>query len=411
MLTYLYTNGVIMTKALLFKSILVVTLVAGFSACGKKDRYISPKVKAQDPIAKKKIDENNVIIKPQETLSASGDISMPASGDTTIVLSGDVTTVAVSGDVSKPQSADVTTPAPQTTSQIAPKILAPKEVVIDNSVVSDLKKDDLKLSDIKVLDANMLNLINKTDLRVLFENYLTIEERAQNMINKRKYGALCKFEVKAPIAANDILKFESTVKTKDILKNGNSEIKINFKSEKNTLEISCQYQGELTKAYLLDNFNEILDFKNSKNQFPTDIEKPMAYSEILLKTKTLKIINVDKLLKSAVSNPDQQEKFGISAGELVEETKSILDVQFGRSKQACAVIGIKGEIKNNKIYKLLGIKPGIEDKDNNYATMQVYYGADVDQSEFSIECSLRRNGVGPGILFETYKGIIEYGVK
>lgn len=410
-----------MTKSLILKSLLAAILVAGFSACGKKDRYINPKAKVQAPVAEKQIDENKVIVKPQNPV-----MTLPTSGDVTVVTSGDVSTV-LSGDVSKPLSGDLSLPAPTKVVNVAapmPKSQLPSQpttvqntpavvtsVTSGSGTQADLKNTELTFSDIKVLDANMLNIINKTDIRALFENYLTIEERAQNMITKRKYGALCKFEVKQPLAVNDILKFDSVVKTADVLKNGNSEIKINFKSEKNNLEIGCQYQGELTKEYLLDNLNEVLDFKNSKNQFQSDIETPLTYKEILLKTKTLKILDVDKLLKSSVNNPDQKEKFGISAGELVEETKSILDVQFGRSKQACAVIGIKGEIKNNKIYKLLGVKPGVEDKDNNYATMQIYYGADADHSEFSIECSLRRNGVGPGILFETYKGILEYGVK
>ncbi len=410
-----------MTKAIFLKTVLTLGMVATFS-CTKKD-VIRPGLKPKNTTLEKEtppIDEKNVVTK---SASADGTLAVPSSGDGSKAASGDGTIVINSNKQSNDTSvakkaSDDSTQAKKTSddnskavSLVAASDKKPvTEVNKSAAVVTATEKAGLHFTEIKILDESLLNSIKLKDSRILFENYLTLDTRAMNMITKRKFGMGCKFNVKTALEKNDILKFIE-LKTKKSTDPKLSDMLVaKFASDKKSLDIACFYEGDVSQKYFAENFIDVVDFKNDKGQFNTDIEKQLTYAEITKKTKTLKIIDVDKLKKAIVSEAADQEKLALSEGVLVEETKSILDVQFGRSRQACAVIGVKGTLENGKVFKQLGIKPGTEDIDNNYATMQIYYGNDKDESEFSIECSLRRNGVNPGILFETFKGILEYGV-
>ncbi len=424
-----------MTKAIFLKTVLTLGMVATFS-CTKKD-VIRPGLKPKNTTLEKEtppIDEKNVVTK---SASADGTLAVPSSGDGSKAASGDGTIVINSNKQSNDTSvakkaSDDSTQAKKTSDDNSKAVSlvaasdATVKAVVSVQTVSDKKpmaevanksapivateKAGLHFTEIKILDESLLNSIKLKDSRILFENYLTLDTRAMNMITKRKFGMGCKFNVKTALEKNDILKFIELKTKKSTDPKLSNMLVAKFASGKKSLDIACFYEGDVSQKYFAENFIDVVDFKNDKGQFNTDIEKQLTYAEITKKTKTLKIVDVDKLKKAIVSEAADQEKLALSEGALVEETKSILDVQFGRSRQACAVIGVKGTLENGKVFKQLGIKPGTEDIDNNYATMQIYYGNDKDESEFSIECSLRRNGVNPGILFETFKGILEYGV-
>lgn len=424
-----------MTKAIFFKAVLTLGMAATFS-CTKKD-VIRTAQKPKNTVIEKQappIDEKNVVTK---SASADDTLAQPNSGDGSKAASGDGTVVINSSKQSNDTSvakktSDDSTQTQKTSDDNSKAILlvassdATAKAVVSVQTASDKKstaaeankpapvisseKANLRFTEIKILDASLLNSITLKDSRILFENYLTLDTRAMKMISKRKYGMGCKFDIKTALEKNDVLKF-TELKTKKSTDAKLSDMLVaRFESDKKSLSIACFYEGEISQKYFAENFIDVVDFKNDKGQFSTDIKKQLTYAEIIKKTKTLKVVDVDKLKKAIVSEAPDQEKLAITEGALVEETKSILDVQFGRSRQACAVIGVKGTLENGKVFKQLGIKPGTEDIENNYATMQIYYGSDTDESEFAIECSLRRNGVDPGILFETFKGILQYGV-
>jgi hypothetical protein len=426
-----------MTKTILMKSLLCLLLANSFSCAKKNETRISAKqavvetaettLTAADevvtPVITEKSDsEDKNVLEALPVKSLSGDhavavfqVAEVASADNSAVKAVMVQVASADKSVVMAQAQAVSADLSVVTAVMAQMASADNSVTssADNSVASvdhKIKNKNLQFTDIKVLDADMLNNITSTDARVLFENYITSEEKASKMIALRKFGVACRFSVSEKMIKNDILKFKAISTATALDSGGNTRAKIQFVSDKKTLDVLCQYQGELSQAYFNDNFFDVIDFKNAKGKFSSDTVKKLTYEQIVEKTKSMKIVNVDKLLKADVNNEKQKEKFGIIAGELVEETKSILDVQFGRAKQACAVVGVKGELKNNKIFKLIGVKSGSESIENNYATMQIYYGNSTDHSELVVECTLRRNGIGPGIVFETFKGILEYGV-
>ena len=363
----------------------------------------------------------------------SSDQSKVSSTDSTKVASADLTKVSssdnskvVSTDQSKSSSADqskkiteqkMTAPKaepPKAPIEVTPGAESGKTTVVKEQgkpavAVEVLKeqKNNLKFSEIKILDETLIKNVDKQDFRMLFENYLAIETRAKQMIEKRKFGMACKFDVQGELVKGQVMKFskiELTTKDKE------KWMAIQFEDQKKSLVINCLYDGDFDQKYLVDNFYDVIDFKNDKGQFPSLTEKKLSYDEIVKKTKSMKIINKDVLMKAHVNASESGEKFGLIAGQLVNETESILKVQMGRAKQACAIIGVKGDIVNGMVFKQVGMKPDIEDKDNNYATMQIYYATDKGE-ELALECALRRNGVGPEIIFETLKGLAEYGVK
>lgn len=439
-----------MTKYMILKSFLALFILSSFSCAKKDDRKVAPKSETNLTRTSKTSSADTSVATSQ---SSDVSVAQKNSADSTIATSSsaDVTQTAPTG-ASKTVSADGTSAVKPTLGTVPPVVVGqtssqdqtkPKvqpQVSQKNSsdatmaksqpvstdstkaqpdasksssdVVAEDSLKNLKLTDVKVLEASIFNTIDGKDGRVLFENYLTLDSRADKMIAKRKFGLSCSFKVSDKLSVKDILTFKNLAENTDV--NGIKNSTIHFESvskdsKAKTLAITCNHLGIVTQKYFIENFYDVLDFKNAKGAFISDTVKKLPYADIVKKTKSLKITDSAKLMKAFVGNEDQAEKYGIVAGELVEETKSILDVQFGRAKQACAVIGIKEKLSNGQVFKYLGVKPGVEDIENNYATMQIYYGSETDNAEFAIECSLRRNGVGPEVIFETFKGILQYG--
>lgn len=442
-----------MTKYMILKSFLALFIISSFSCAKKDDRKVAPKSdtnltrtsktsSADTSVATSQSSDVSVAQKNSSdstgAISSSADVTQAAPTGASKTASADVTSAvkpkptlgtvppvivgqASSQDQSKPKeqpqvsqknSVDATVAQTQPVSTDSTKA-QPDTAKNTSDVISEDSLKNLKLTEVKVIEPSMFNLIDGKDGRVLFENYLTLDSRADKMIAKRKFGLSCSFQVSEKLSAKDILVFKKLTENTDVngLKNSTLHLESVSKDSKNkTLDITCNHLGVVTQKYFMENFYDVLDFKNAKGAFISDTVKKLPYADIVKNTKSLKIKDSVKLMKAFVGNEDQAEKYGIVAGELVEETKSILDVQFGRAKQACAVIGIKEKLSNGQVFRLLGVKPGVEDIENNYATMQIYYGSETDNAEFAIECSLRRNGVGPEIIFETFKGILQYGV-
>ncbi len=436
-----------MTKYLILKTFLALFILSSFSCAKKDDRKVAPKAgtkltgtsksSADDTIVATTQSSDNTPAKTNSsdttvaktnsadnTTSAPTGASKTASADTSVAVVKPNTSVGSTPVVIKGQPVSQDQTKPKVQPQVSQKIstdmtVAQSQPVSTDStkgasdVVSEDSLKNLKLTDVKILDPRLFNDIDGKDGRVLFENYLTLESRADKMIAKRKFGLSCSFKVSEKLAEKDILTFKDVTVNADVNEIKNSTLHLVSKvkdSKVKTLDITCNHLGIVTQKYFVENFYDVMDFKNEKGVFISDTVKKLPYADIVKKTKSLKITDSIKLMKAFVGNEDQAEKYGIVAGELVEETKSILDVQFGRAKQACAVIGIKEKLSNGQVFKFLGVKPGVEDIENNYATMQIYYGSETDNAEFAIECSLRRNGVGPEVIFETFKGILQYGV-
>jgi len=345
----------------------------------------------------------------QAAQKASGDSTLVPAGKPQVAQSQDHTVPAKPVVAAKPTQPAA--PAAQPAVQAGAAAQKPAEKPAAEAAVAempaDLVKNNLKMTDIKILDESLLKALDATDFRMLFENYLAVELRAQQMIEKRKFGVACKFDLKGELKKGQVLAYKKiTASTKDKTK----MMAVHFADAQTSLTMNCQYDGDFDQKYFADNFYDVVDFKTADGQFKSDTEKRLTYEQIVEKTKTMKVLNSETLLKAHVNASETQEKFGIIAGQLVDETDSIIKVQMGRAKQACAVIGIKGDLKNGRIYKQVAVRPDKEDKDNNFATMQIYYAA-ADGNELALECALRRNGVGPEIIFETFQGLLEYGAK
>lgn len=439
-----------MTKYMILKSFLALFILSSFSCAKKDDRKVAPKSETNLTRTSKTSSADTSVATSQSTdvslaqknstdstvaTSSSADVTQAAptgasktvSTDSTIAIKPSSTAGTKSPVVvGQTSSQDQTKAQPQVSQKNSTDATMAKSqpVSVDSTkaqqeaskntseVISEESLKNLKLTDVKVIESSIFNTIDGKDGRVLFENYLTLDSRADKMITKRKFGLSCSFKVSEKLSVKDVLAFKNIVENADV--NGIKNSTIHFESTSKdskvkSLDITCNHLGIVTQKYFIENFYDVMDFKNAKGAFISDTVKKLPYADIVKKTKSLKITDSAKLMKAFVGNEDQAEKFGIVAGELVEETKSILDVQFGRAKQACAVIGIKEKLSNGQVFKYLGVKPGVEDIENNYATMQIYYGSETDNAEFAIECSLRRNGVGPEVIFETFKGILQYG--
>lgn len=405
-----------MTKAILMKSVLACLILSAQFSCAKKEPV---RAAAKPAAANTKLDPKKAVTKTETPAEVKTETPVQAkteteSDDTAKVATKEVAKpvkvvetkkTAEAPIVAKDAVKPVVVVEPKKTPEAVPVVT--KETAKPATATDN--KSDLKFTEIKILDQSLLNSIKQDDPRVLFENYLTLDNRSNVMIAKRKYGMACKFQVKSELVQKDILKFKEIRKSTALNANGDQAIIVVFANETKTLNMYCNYQGDLTQKYFEENFYDVIDFKAADGKFKSDVEKKLTYAEITQKIKTLKMLDAKKLSDAGIIQ-DQQERFGIIAGQLVEETKSILAVKSGRAKQACALIGVVGNLENGRVYEYLDNKPGVSDVDNNYATMQINYGSETDKSQFTIECSLRRNGIGPEILFETFAGIFEYGV-
>lgn len=428
-------------KSIIAKNIILMLSVVTLFSCnnnGGKKATVRTK-NTSGNTAQTQAPEESKINSTDLTLISSSDRTVVSSQDHSKVVSTDVSIVSskdssqaaqkASGDstvvpVGKPQvaqSQDQTVPVKPV---VAAKPAQPAVPAVQTGVVgqkpaekpaeaavaempAELVKNNLKMTDIKILDESLLKALDATDFRMLFENYLAVELRAQQMIEKRKFGVACKFDLKGELKKGQVLSYKKiTASTKDKTK----MMAVHFADAQTSLTMNCQYDGDFDQKYFADNFYDVVDFKTADGKFKSDTEKRLTYEQIVEKTKTMKVLNSETLLKAHVNASETQEKFGIIAGQLVDETDSIIKVQMGRAKQACAVIGIKGDLQNGRIYKQVAVRPDKEDKDNNFATMQIYYAA-ADGNELALECALRRNGVGPEIIFETFQGLLEYGAK
>lgn len=321
--------------------------------------------------------------------------NLKSSADQTIVVSKD-STQAISGDQSRARSAETSkaASADESVAQINPDI------------------GSLKFTEIKILDENLLKTINQQDFRILFENYLSTDARVQSMMSNRAYGVACKFTVAGELNKNDKLSFKEITNQVATAKEADSKVTVKFENSKAKLEMNCVYQGKISQKYYEENLFEVVDFKTAKGTYKSETEKQLTYEQIVEKTKTFKVLNVENLKKIEVNNTTYNKKrSGMIEGRILDEAKSIELVRNGRARQACAIIGLVGELKKDQIFTQAGIKPLVEYADNNYAEMQIFYTSLADQTEIALHCALRRNGVGPGIIFETFKGTLEYGAK
>lgn len=358
-----------------------------------------------------------------DTTSASSDNTKVASADNSKATSYDNSSVQA-----KKSSDDQTTVQsglPKVTLIPNPNLKASSDKTVaasmdgsiaesTDSTMASSKPDitKLKFTEIKILDESLLKTVSKDDFRVLFENYLSTDARAQGMMSRRAFGLACKFTVTGELAKGDKLSFKD-ITTQVANENGaDSKLSVKFENNKTKLEMNCLYQGKLYQKYFEENFFEVVDFKTAIGTYKSETEKQLDYKDLVEKTKSFKIVNVENLKKIEVNNTaSNQKRYGIVEGKLIEESKAIDLVRNGRARQACAIIGVVGELKKEQIFTQAGVKPLMEDPDNNYAEMQIFYSNDTDKAEVAVHCVLRRNGVNPGIIFETFKGTLEYGAK
>lgn len=87
------------------------------------------------------------------------------------------------------------------------KPIEQKPVIQEKSEVV-INEGKYKFGKIKILDQSMIKVVNDEDFRYLHENFLNVELRTLQMMDRRKYGVACKFQVNGEeIKVGDFMQF------------------------------------------------------------------------------------------------------------------------------------------------------------------------------------------------------------
>lgn len=426
------TDGGSMNQIILKTLLMAFVATSLFSCTKKEDKKAQVKVSAPAASTQEKTEDNKdlskeisqsdkekkpvVIVKPEATKAPDIQLETPSKPQPQPVNTKKETVEVKPVEptlkpVEAPPKVAETPVVQKPNSEVKPiPVVKPVEEkpVVQEKPETVINEGKYKLGKIKVLDQSMIKVVDEEDFRYLHENFLNVELRVMQMMDRRKYGVACKFQVQgAEIKAGDFLDFTSFKYVKN--KEDRPMMAVQFKNKTSALTINCHYQGEISQEEFVDNLKEVIDFGNEKGEYVDEAYTNEKHELVKKKTQSMKITNAE-IVNKYIINPNSPENFGFIKGQPVEETKSILDVQHGRAKQACAITYKKGDIVNGMHFKQVAIKGLGEDVENNNANMRVLYESKTKE-QLIVECSVRRNGVKPSIIFETFQGIFEYGVK
>jgi hypothetical protein len=156
-----------------------------------------------------------------------------------------------------------------------------------------------------------------------------------------------------------------------------------------------QNLGQLVVVYGLE--NQVLDVKNFVN--------PRTERR---KINAIKLKDIEKL-KQIVLSEETKEGMGIASGVVDSSDKLINFVAAGEKQATCVITAQLGEFKTDRVY--IRVDKGIlvdTPKDIPSATMYSVYRADKEHA-FELSCFMRKSAEW-NVLFETMKGVFEFGV-
>lgn len=266
----------------------------------------------------------------------------------------------------------------------------------------------LKMRDVKVLLADTLKAVKKGNLLFVANNALRTSESAEKEILSFKRGMICQAELSSNLANGDILQHTGFYSSADKQNKNVQTVILVFKNaDKKELQLHCKVTGELTERAMIENFEMIIEFKDQNGKFSSGASEDPAL--VNLKTRSLKIVDLEKFAQTDLQSVGRGNLMAIADGKLIPSNQ-LTDMVFKRqTRAACIVSSRNGELKKDIIYKDGSVAIENEFAQEGIATISYTYKAsDNPENNLVIACTLRNN-IPVHYMFETFKGILEYG--
>ena len=305
-------------------------------------------------------------------------------------------------------------PAPKPLPQ-APQIAAPTAPIAPQAPQAPVQNSmaSWRFSDLRVLRPDTLTGAMKGSVNVIYDNSLQTQERALFKIFDIGSGILCSTVISGTLDKGDFLSFEKTDtqpwdqdKTVTIVgigfRNSNGSKKLRFE---------CSARGDVTQADFLKNMDTIVDFKDGQGNFPEAPEDQTSEKTraIETKTKSFKIIDLNKFSKTDVNAMGENKVMSLASGELISSTQAQQLIEINKVQEACQIGLVKGKLQTNTVYNWDDTFDMGADHNRGYGMLRYVYKAD-EQNSIQLICIMRLTARSE-IIFDTFKGVLEFGAK
>lgn len=283
----------------------------------------------------------------------------------------------------------------------------------------------------------VLNVDNKENPFVMFDNKVSVDSEASRVMSFRGYGVACKYRMQGNVREGDVLEFAGTnfndkhseeLTKKQAWEIGRHFVQVTFEfkdvvqNSNNKLEIHCDFKtnrvGETTVGYrfsdFLDNFVDIFGWQLPGGEFS---QPSKFFGRELLGSQqvySFEVLDLERLLlvdHSEIKDEAFDPGLMLMQGIIVSTAGAEEFIVKGYAKHACRLQKVEGKITAQQKFKNGDIVPLGDNPMKNIATYQISYESVDGQTKATISCLTRRSGgVPPEIIEDTFKNVLKFGV-
>lgn len=281
-----------------------------------------------------------------------------------------------------------------------------------------------------------LNVDNKENLFVMFDNKISVDSEALRITNFRGYGAICKYRMSGTVREGDVLEFVKTnfdeSHTSELSKKQAwsqalmTQVTFFFKDvtpeSQKSLEVHCEIKtnriGPQVVGFrfvdFVDNFVDVFGFQVKGGTWTQPSKFFGRDKQGNQQVGSFEIVDIERL---KVADSSDIVDFQLDAGLMFMEgiiltTASAEEmIVKGFAKHACGIFKRSGDLSAGQRFQKVKIEPGQLDHIRNFADYGIVYESEDKKTTLGISCYSRRaGGVPPEIIESTFRNVLKFGV-